>query len=216
MWLSTSLKNWNVVSICTNPQDDFFFFLYFTNWSFFFLFRHYLNHDISFTSTKADPKDYICDCFMKWEALLLLNPTKVWMWTLISGLTVLDFVLVQLPPCSSNGELTVLIKLSVLKMSWFGVLLCLMFWFLALLCPFSVSCVLSSVIPLHYLTCCSTSPIPRLVVSVCSLCLHSCVFQFILWALCDIIVEVSSRVSSLLFWCVLDFDLNFPFGCTLF
>ena len=92
-------------------------------------------------------------------------------------------------------------------LSWFSVFY-FMFWWchgsvscvlcfdsFVLLCPFSVSCVLpsvlsphvhvclplsasivSSVIPLRYLTCCSTSPVPRLVISVCvlSLCLPAC------------------------------------------
>ena len=62
--------------------------------------------------------------------------------------------------------------------------------------------------PLRYFTCCSTSPVPRLVVSVCvcSLCLPSGVCQFVL---CDAPREGSSlcRLSCLQspVWCVLDF-----------
>ena len=41
--------------------------------------------------------------------------------------------------------------------------------------------IVSSVIPFHYLTCCSTSPVPCLIISVCvfSLCFSSCLRQFI-------------------------------------
>ena len=46
--------------------------------------------------------------------------------------------------------------------------------------PLSAS-IVSSVIPLRYLTCCSTSPVPRLVISVCvfSLCLPACLCEFV-------------------------------------
>ena len=95
------------------------------------------------------------------------------------------------------------------------------FGFHALLCPFSVSCVfpfgLTGVLLISQtvLTCCSTSPVPPLVVSVCvySLCLPSGVCQFVLWALCEAPREVSSCVPIL--FSLLQFDLNFAFGCTL-
>ena len=62
-------------------------------------------------------------------------------------------------------------------------------------CQYCFPSISSSLLPLCNLTCCSTSPVPRLVINVCvySLCLPSCV--------CPGVVSscASSRVSSLLF-----------------
>ena len=93
-------------------------------------------------------------------------------------------------------------------------LLCLMFWFLVLLCPFSVSCafpscaclsplsasIVSSVIALHY------PPAPHLFISVCvfSLCLPSCLCEFVasVWCWLCVMPPLSSFcLQSLCMFC---------------
>ena len=71
--------------------------------------------------------------------------------------------------------------------------------------PLSAS-IVSSVIPLRYLTCCSTSPVPHLVISVCvfSLCLPSCLCLSVrCFCWCDVLPKfLASPVSQwyVFFW----------------
>ena len=83
-------------------------------------------------------------------------------------------------------------------------------FFLVHVClPLSAS-IVSSVIPLRYLTCCSTSPVPRLVISVCvfSVCLPSCLCEFV--ASVGVMFFLSSLcLQSPSGMCFLDFDFWF-------